>query len=624
MNLPISKARPWWARIPPIFALCAALCAALLLALLTALPLYAQAPPLDIASYDIAATYTPETYRITAEQTATYVNRTDAAIPDLVFHLYLNAFSSADTLWMREAGPQHRGYSFSADHPGWIEISEIRLDDGAALTLEPVDADNTLARAPLPEPVAPGESLTVQLTFEAQLPRAFARTGWAADGDFVMAGQWFPKFGVWEEGAWNAYPFRANSEFYADFGAYRVDLTLPQGWVVGATGWRLDGEAPTPNGDGTVTHRLAADHVIDFAWSASPHFRALTEAAGDIAVTVHYPPGRRAAAQRVLLATLEGLALYEDWYGPYGRGLYPTLTVIVVPLDGGGAGGMEYPTLFTVGATANPALPRCVRMLEAETVHELGHQWFQSMVATNEAEEPWLDEGFTDYATARAMAALDGGEVVTCGGWTLSYLGLQRLSYAMMPETPMAGKAWDFGMAYAVATYSKPVLALTTLERTVGEAEMLRFMRAYVDAYAFKHPTGEDVRAVMAETLGEEIATWFFEALVHSDATLDAQIEVAGNAGIVLQREGDLCLPVTVEVTAPDDVAMRPWPCDGPLEIENDAWQEVVIDPDRTLVMDLNLANNAKARQYDWQRWLGSMVRLTRALQALFRGGWRQ
>jgi hypothetical protein len=128
----------------------------------------------------------------------------------------------------------------------------------------------------------------------------------------------------------------------------------------------------------------------------------------------------------------------------------------------------------------------------------------------------------------------------------------------------------------------------------------------------------------MAETLGEEIATWFFEALVHSDATLDAQVEAAGDTRSVLRREGDLCLPVTVEVTAPDEVATRPWPCDGPLEVEDDAWQEVVIDPDQSLVMDLNLANNATSRHHDWQRWLGSAVRLTRTLQALFRGGWRQ
>ncbi|MBN1246695.1 MAG: M1 family metallopeptidase [Anaerolineae bacterium] len=586
-------------------------------------PLSAQAPspPPDVASYTISATYDPDTHRITAQETATYVNHTDAAIPDLVFHLYLNAFSSADTLWMREAGPQHRGFSFSADHPGWIQVGEIRLAEGTALTLEPVDADSTLVQAALPTPVLPGESVTVELAFEAQLPRVFARTGWADGGDFVMAGQWFPKFGVWEEGAWNAYPFHANSEFYADFGAYRVDVTLPHGWIVDATGVR-DGDVPAPNDDGTVTHRFRADHVIDFAWSASPHFRRLSEAAGDVAVTVTYPSGQRAAARRVLSATLEALALYEDWYGSYGRGLYPALTVIVVPPDAGGAGGMEYPTLFTVGATATTATPRCVRLLEVETVHELGHQWFQSLVATNEAEEPWLDEGFTDYTTARAMARLEGGEAITCGGWTLSYLGLQRLTYAMLPEITMAGKAWDFGAEYGVATYAKPVVALSTLERTVGEAAMLRFLRTYVDTYAFKHATGEDVRAVMADTLGEETATWFFDELVYDDVTLDVQVAETGADGAVLVREGDLCLPVPVEVAMQSGEIIQPWPCGGPFEADAEGWQRVTADPDRTVLVDLNLANNAARRRLDWQSWLGSLARLTRTLQSFFRCGW--
>ncbi len=601
----------------------AALVVVILATLVSGSPLAAQSPPPDVASYDISAHYTPETHRITAQETATYVNRTNTPIPDLVFHLYLNAFSSADTLWMREAGPQHRGFSFSAENPGWIEVSEIRLDDGTLLSLEPVDVDSTLVRAVLPEPVPPGGSVRVALTFEAQLPRVFARTGWADGGDFVMAGQWFPKYGVWEDGAWNAYPFHANSEFYADFGAYRVELTLPQGWVVGATGRRVEDGLMMPGPDGGVTHHFEADHVIDFAWSASPDFRALDATSHGVEVSVFYPPGRRAAARRVLSATLAGLDLYGDWFGPYGGGLYPTLTVIVVPSGAGGAGGMEYPTLYTVGATANPATPRCVRLLEAETVHELAHQWFQSMVATNEAEEPWLDEGFADYATARAMTVLEGGHAVTCGGWTLSYLGLQRMSYAMMPETPMAGRAWDFGSEYAIATYAKPVVALTTLARSVGEPAMLDFLRTYVDTYAFRHPTGEDVQDVMRDTLGDETAVWFFDELVRSGATLDARVD-SDVEGVTLTRAGDLCVPVAVNVTVQGETTSQTWSCDGPIEAGDAGWQRVAADPERIAVVDLNLANQAVRRDLDWQSWLGAVTRLTRALQALFRGGWLQ
>jgi len=591
----------------------------------------AEAPP-DVASYEIEAVYEPAEHLITARETATYTNLTDTEIPDLVLHLYLNAFSSLDTLWMQEAGPVHRGYAYSPAHPGWSRIDEILLEDGTVLDWAPIDDDATLVRVDLPQPVQPGESVRVEITFQAQLPRVFARTGWAdapagGGGDFVMAGQWFPKFGVWEEGAWNAYPFHANSEFYADFGSYDVALTLPEGWRVGATGVPV-GELIVDD-DGTETHTFHADHVIDFAWSASPRFRTLTEPAGSVEVTVFYLPGQRSEAKRVMAAALQGLELYQQWYGAYGRGLYDALTVIVVPPDAGGAGGMEYPTLFTVGATVPAGMPRCVRLLEVETVHELGHQWFQSMVATNEAEEPWLDEGFTDYAAVRAMRELDGGDVVACGGWTLSYLAMQRMSYATMPNTPMAGNAWEFGMEFAVATYAKPVVALSTLERYVGERAMLDFLGTYVDRYAFGHPSADDVRAVMAETLGAETAAWFFDGVVDSGATLDAQALALDEGGEAAIRRGDLCLPVTVRITTASGVETVDWPCDGALKVDADDWVGVEVDPERVVLLDLNLANNAVQEGTDWgprfsARWVGALVRVTQALQSLFAGGWQR
>lgn len=590
-------------------------------------PVAAAEPPPDIASYRIEAAYDPVSHTITASETATYVNRTDVAIPDLVLHLYLNAFRSDDTLWMREAGPGHRGFSADDAHPGWSRIKSMRLSDGTPLDWEPIDADATLIRVELDAPVPPGDEISIELAFEAQLPRIAARTGWAADGDFVMAGQWFPKFGVWEGsasdaevGMWNAYPFHANSEFFADFGAYDVTVTLPQGWRIAGTGAQVG--VPLTNDDRTVTHAFHADHVIDFAWSASPLFRTLTRQAGDVTITLVYPRGQRSMARRAMVATLEALELYGSWYGPYGQGLYDTLTVVVVPPDAGGAGGMEYPTLFTVGAYAGAGMPRCIRILEVEVVHELAHQWFQTMVATNEAEEPWLDEGFADYSTARAMRELTGGDVVTCGGWTLSYLGMQRMSYIAMPRSPMAGRAWDFGaMDYGIATYAKPVVALSTLERLVGDDAMIAFLRAYVDAYAFKHPGAEDVRTVMVDTLGEDHAAWFFDGAVGTADTLDARATPTNTGTSAATREGNLCVPVPVQVTTAEGTTSIAWPCDGPLEIDGD-WLTVEIDPDRTNLLDPNLANNVAQARTAWAPVLGAWVRTIRALQSPFAGGW--
>lgn len=587
-------------------------------------------PPPEVTAYTIAATYDPQTYTLTARQTATYRNLTADPIPDLYFHLYLNAFSNPNTAWLAEAGPGHRGFSFDAAAPGLLYVNAIRLADGEPLQLTAVDRDNTLAYATLPVPVAPGEAVTVEIEFIARLPRVFARTGWADDGDFVLAGQWFPKFGVWEHGAWNVHPFTANSEFYADFGTYDVALTLPAEWVIGATG----GPAQTTQADdaGNVTHSFHAEHVIDFAWGASPHFKELTRTAEGVAVRVLHYPQQRADARRALQATTGGLEVYTAWYGPYGMGLYPHLTVILVPPDAGGAGGMEYPTLFTVGAMQVPLAN--IKLLEVETVHELGHQWFQSVVATNEAEAPWLDEGFTDYITRRAMDALYGGAVAELGAWTFSYLDMHRLTYRFMSGVPMAGAAWEFGAMeeYATATYTKPVLALTTLERTVGEEAMLAFMRAYYTQYAFAHPTAADVRAVMEATLDAETAEWFFEDLVYGDATLDARVLSFSQspptvnvamAQVMLERTGGVCIPTTVRVeSGARRTETLPWPCTVPIWTHHaPVIRSVVIDPDLAIPIDVNLANNGVQTYSDVAGWLGLTARTVRVLQELFWGG---
>jgi hypothetical protein len=231
-----------------------------------------------------------------------------------------------------------------------------------------------------------------------------------------------------------------------------------------------------------------------------------------------------------------------------------------------------------------------------------------------------LDEGFTEYSTVRGLAALYDGAVSTCGGWSLSYLALQRLMYAATPRTTMAGAAWAFdGGTYGVATYSKPAVALTTLERLVGESAMLTFLQTYYQRYAFAHPTAEDVRAVMVETLGQDVAAWFFDSVVYSDATLDAQ--VASLAEPELVREGELCVPVPVRLVAPGEVTAPRWPCDEAFDADAGDVSAVEIDPDDTALLDLNLANNGRRERADRVSWLALVVRALRVVQTIMGGG---
>jgi hypothetical protein len=296
------------------------------------------------------------------------------------------------------------------------------------------------------------------------------------------------------------------------------------------------------------------------------------------------------------------------------------LTIILVPEDAGGAGGMEYPTFFTVGVLAMAMAPPCVRFTEAETVHELAHQWFQSVIATNEVENPWLDEGFAEYSTVRAMRELSGGDLIACAGWTMTYLFNDRSAYGMNPATPMSGTAWELS-DFGVAAYAKPAVALSTLERQVGEEAMLTFLGQYAQRHAFTHPDEADVYAVMAETLGEDLAAWFFDELVHGEATLDARIVELDAGTIEVEREGGLCVPVPVTLTQRQAVETEIWSCDRPLEAEVDALIAAEIDPNASVPLDLNLANNGLRRTVDENGWLRTVAAVLQALQTFFRGG---
>ena len=221
--------------------------------------------------YEIEVSLDPAAHSLQASERVRWTNSTDAPTDEIYLHLYLNAFANSDTTFMRELhGSSLRNRVAQTDGWGWMRIDRMVLDDGTDLMpglefVRPDDdnpADFSVARVALPRVVVPGGVVELDLEFSAQLPRIIARTGF--DGDFHLVGQWFPKIGVFEgEEGWNCHQFHASSEFFADFGAYRVSITLPEDWVLGATGIEV-GNAPVDGGRRTVVYR--AERVHDFAW----------------------------------------------------------------------------------------------------------------------------------------------------------------------------------------------------------------------------------------------------------------------------------------------------------------------------------------------------------------------
>ena len=600
------------------------------------------------ASYAINVRLDPASRTLRGEQLLTWRNTATRPAPTLQFHLYYNAWRNTRSTWMRER--QLAGDTTLAERPesdwGRIDVTSLRVIRGGA----PVDAtprlrfiapddgnadDRTVAEVPLDAPVAPGETVNVQISWSSRVPRTFARTGTA--GNYYFVAQWFPKIGVFEDTGWNCHQFHAATEFFADFGVYDVRLTVPTGWIVGATG-RARGARD--EGDGTTTHHYYEEDVHDFAWTASPDYLVRTArfehgSLPPVDMRLLLQPEHADQADRHFDAARTALRYFGEWFGPYP---YGHLT-IVDPAWQSGADGMEYPTLITAGT--HWLAPRRVLAPEGVTVHEAGHQFWYGIVATNEFEHAWMDEGLTTFASARAIAQTYEPHYFVkryFGGfvpWTFRDLPLTRETHGNrlagyriaghrdVPSTP-TWRYWP-GTAGAV-TYNKTSLWLHTLERMVGWDALQRILSTYFSRWAFKHPKPEDFFAVVNEVSGRDLA-WFVDEVYGSSRRFDYGIddlrsEPAQDRGffgegqtaafrdgsraaggpyrtvVVVRRIGEGVFPVDVRVVHENEQETR-WRWDGRerwrvFEVEHPSRARYAqVDPDRVLLLDAHATNNS-------------------------------
>jgi hypothetical protein len=473
-----------------------------------------------IANYKLEARLDVIKHQLVGSETLTWTNPGASSVDRLPFHLYLNAFKNESSLFMRTSRDVPRHPAPSEPGWGWIEVSSVQIG-GVELVAKlvrphPEDPDETVTELPLPTAVGPGQTIEVSFKFTAQLPEVFARTGYK--GEFHLVGQWFPKIGVrlGPPGAerWECQPLHANTEFFADFGTYDVALTVPSTYIVAATGVLTSAsEAP----GGTRTFSYHAEDVHDFVWMADPYMEVMSrqaklEVGPPVAVRVFYRPEQKAFARRHLEAAVGTIERFSSWFVPYP---WSILTVIDPPMDAWrGAGGMEYPTLVATAGDTVFARPG-IRLPEMVTVHEVGHSWFQGMLASNEPVEGWLDEGVNEWADAKAMDDLYGARTsgVDWMGWQAEVAALRR-AIADDPTSlpsPIATAAYAFvdNEAYAEASYASTLRALRTLEQQVGPTRFAAAMKTYAKTFAFQHPTGRDLTDTLTTELDQDLA-WFF------------------------------------------------------------------------------------------------------------------
>jgi hypothetical protein len=616
-----------------------------------------------ITEYDMKVNLDTESKKIKGDIKLKWKNPSQDTVSDLQFHMYLNAFKNDKSTMMTEGAP------FLTDEKdrGWVEIESMQDQEGNELTpnmhyfqpdqetgyryltlpqekpLKPDDPekDQTVLRVPLEKPVLPGDSIEVRISFTSKLPALTRRTGYAEDYYFVA--QWFPKLAVYEpqgmrgaeKGGWNAHEFHRNSEFYSNHSLYKVDITLPKDFVIGSGGVELNKHE---NGDGTATHSIRAEDIVDFAWTASRDYLAFEDQWEHVSIKFLCHPEHAYQAERHIRAVKYALQYLNDHVGPYP---WPHVTFIGPPAKGSAANGMEYTTIFTAGTIWG--LPEGIRLPELVTVHEFGHSYFMGMLATNEFEEPWMDEGMNTYWENRIMDYAYGKKTSV---FNLPFLNagdveFARLQYVMYPNPKIADSyrpAWEFPHgSYGTLIYQKTATWLNMLERMIGQETIDEIFQRYYNRWAFKHPGTQDfidiVNEVVTEIHGDkfgESMDWYFDQFLKSDKMMDYAVvgvtvrkmkEKGGVFGdfenkefrepddiedmyrsiVRMERMEEAIAPVEILVHFDNgEEVMEYW--DGrerSHDLVYERPEKVVwaqIDPDMKMLMDSNILNNSYTR----------------------------
>ncbi|WP_342120522.1 M1 family metallopeptidase [Pseudoduganella sp. OTU4001] len=501
-----------------------------------------------VVDYKIEATLDPVKHTIDGRQQLTWRNRSDQPVRSVYMHLYLNAFQNANSTFHTEQrlnGGGIRNDALSKDGEwGYIELRSVQQNGAkVAWTFVQPDGgpatDQTVVRMDLPQAVAPGASTTLDISFFDQLPRVMARTGYF--DSFHLVAQWFPKIAVLElpgeRGAtsvrWNAHEFHAQSEFYADFGSYDVKLTVPKEYTVGATG-ELQG---TPaEKDGKLTHHFVQGDVHDFAWTADKRTaKPLTDTwtgpgSPQVKVSVLFPPEFASNAAPAMKAAKDSLEYFSRTLGPYP---YKTLTVVIPPHNAGEAGGMEYPTFFTADSYPDLKADTVAHAaLDFVTIHEFGHGYFYGILASNEFEEPFLDEGLNEYWNHRMLR--DTGRKVHLTTPFLRSIGfaprIDNFEFERQgvprdePSDPLGQNAYTRLQGIG-PVYSRTAITMHDLEAQLGKETIERAFKEYYRRWKFRHPSVADFREVLAEVSGQrKLVETVFAQQVYATTRVDDRI----------------------------------------------------------------------------------------------------
>ncbi|MDA3613195.1 M1 family metallopeptidase [Polluticaenibacter yanchengensis] len=482
-------------------------------------------------NYDIHATLNDKDHTLNGFVKIEYINNSPDTLRYLWLHVWPNAYKNDKTAFSEQMllSGNSKFYFSDEDERGYLNRLDVRVNKTAAnIEDHPVHSD--IVRIVLPEPILPKSKAEIETPFFVQIPKAFSRMG-HVDQHYVLT-QWYPKIAVYDVNGWHEMPYLELGEYYNNFGNYKVSITLPENYVVAATGslknteekeWlkkQTKGNIVTQpkavkkeilvkskkipdipaSSAQTKTLEYNAENVTDFAWMADKRFAVKYDTAviGNKTIDVwnFYLPKDSAVWKNSMLFSKRALHFYSKEIGNYP---FPQVSVVGDAFSQ--SSGMEYPMITNLNAADSMELDIVI-------THEIGHNWFQGVIANDERTYPWMDEGFNAYFEnkyARIYYSAKELELMDLGKKLLHYSILSENKDLPVNTVSVNQDIYNF----LNNTYSKPVTWLQLLNNKIGDSAFTRVIKTYYNTWQFKHPAPEDFKQLAESVTNKDLTAHF-------------------------------------------------------------------------------------------------------------------
>ena len=508
---------------------------------------------LDLTSYEIVAKLDTTNHKLTVTGIINYVNNSGTELDQLYIHLWANALASNDSEFVSQQ--LRLGISdayFLKDHErGGYETLKVKTIGGQKLSTRFEEGSKEIMILDLNDQLLPGEVYSFKVDYVLKIPKLMTRFGHL--DQYYQMSHWYPKVAKCENGLWYAMPYLTLGEYYHDFSNYDITIDIPEGYTLASTGTQtIDGE----------TVNCVAKNVTDFAWFVSDRFlkesQKIVIAGKEVQCQV-YKNGNHESWDDALSHLKRSVEFFSDEVGSYP---YPQASVV---LSGYGNSGMEYPMITNIGARDDK------EHVDHLIAHEIGHNWFYAILATNERRHPWMDEGLTSFYDHKYHMLYYGHDPYESDpphfirkGKTMSVLQSSIVErYRQNRLRPSSLHSDDYTLLdYGISLYERPANGFKFLEAYLGEDVFSNCIKAYYKNYKFSHPAPIDLESTF-EKVSEQDLSWFFEDYIQGATGPDFSIQNLNENSVVVSNHSSCVSPCCIRFKYSDsktkDIWIRPF-----------------------------------------------------------------